>query len=74
MKPQVVRFTEGQTVRTLFIPLITSHAALLARGPRNFTVALQQVAGGPSLGRFARVKVAIDSSPASNMVAVNQVR
>jgi len=74
MEPQVVRFTEGQTVRTLFIPLITSHAALLARGPRNFTVALQQVAGGPALGRFARVKVAIDSSPASNMVAVNQVR
>jgi serine/threonine protein kinase len=74
IEPQVVRFTEGQTARTLFIPLLAGHAALLARGPRNFTVALQQVAGGPALGRFARVNVAIDTPLASNMVATNQVR
>jgi serine/threonine protein kinase len=74
MEPQVVRFAEGQKARTLFIPLIRSHATLLARGPRTFTVQLQQVAGGPTLGRFARVTVALDYASTSNMVATYQVR
>ena len=74
MEPQLVRFAEGQTARTLFIPLIKSHATLLARGPRTFTVTLQRTAGGPALGRFARITVALDSVPTSNMVATYQVR
>jgi tRNA A-37 threonylcarbamoyl transferase component Bud32 len=74
MEPQVVRFAEGQKARTLFIPLIRSRATLLARGPRTFTVQLQQMAGGPALGRFAHVTVALDSVTTSNMVATYQVR
>jgi hypothetical protein len=74
MAPQLVRFAEGQAARTLFIPLITSQVTLLSRGVRTFSVALQQVAGGPALGRFARIKVAIDSPPATRMVASSQVR
>jgi tRNA A-37 threonylcarbamoyl transferase component Bud32 len=74
MAPQLVRFADGQAARTLFIPLITSQVTLLSRGVRTFSVALQQVAGGPALGRFARIKVAIDSPPATRMVASSQVR
>jgi len=57
IKPQVVRFIEGQAVRTLFIPLINSPATSVQRVPRTFTVALERVKGGPALGRFARVTV-----------------
>jgi hypothetical protein len=66
IQPQVVRFIEGQTVRTLFIPLINSPATLVQRGPRTFTVALEQVKGGPALGPFARVTVTIDPPPTSS--------
>jgi serine/threonine protein kinase len=74
MEPQVVRFTEGQAVRTLFIPLINTGTALLQRGPRTFTVALEQVAGGPALGRIARLTVAIDPPPTSSRFAAYQAR
>jgi hypothetical protein len=63
IQPQVVRFIEGQTVRTLFIPLINSPGTSVQRGPRTFTVALERVKGGPALGRFARVTVTIDPPP-----------
>jgi hypothetical protein len=66
IQPQVVRFIEGQTVRTLFIPLINSPATSVQRGPRTFTVALERVKGGPALGRFARVTVTIDPPPTSS--------
>ena len=74
IKPQVVRFIEGQAVRTLFIPLINTGATLVPRGPRTFTVALEQVAGGPALGRFARITVAIDPPPSSSRFPVYQAR
>ncbi|MGC2462174.1 MAG: serine/threonine-protein kinase [Steroidobacteraceae bacterium] len=74
IEPQVVRFIEGQAIRTLFIPLINTRATLVPRGPRTFTVALQQVAGGPALGRFARVTVTIDPPPTSSPLAVYQAR
>jgi len=70
IEPQVVRFIEGQAVRTLFIPLINSTATLEQRGPRTFTVALERVRGGPVLGRFASVTVTIDPLPASSPIAV----
>jgi tRNA A-37 threonylcarbamoyl transferase component Bud32 len=59
-QPQVVRFHDGQSVRTLFIPLIQPPAAATSHGPRTFTVALERVAGGPAVGEIARVTVAID--------------
>ena len=74
IQPQVVRFIEGQTVRTLFIPLINSPATSVQRGPRTFTVALERVKGGPALGRFARVTVAIDPPPSSSRFPVYQAR
>jgi hypothetical protein len=57
-------------VRTLFIPLINTRAPLMPRGPLTFTVALERVAGGPALGRFARITVAIDPPPSLSRVAV----
>ena len=66
IQPQVVRFIEGQTVRTLFIPLINSPATSEQRGPRTFTVALERVKGGSALGRYARVTVTIDPPPTSS--------
>jgi serine/threonine protein kinase len=74
IQPQVVRFIEGQAVRILFIPLINSPATLVQRGPRTFTVALERVKGGPALGRFARVTVAIDPPPTSSPFAIYQAR
>lgn len=74
MAPQTVRFIAGQVVRTLFIPMINTGPASLPRGPRTFTVALEQVAGGPTLGRYARVTVAIDPPPASSRFAAYQAR
>jgi serine/threonine protein kinase len=68
-QPRVVRFIEGQAVRTLFIPLINTRAPLASPGPLTFTVALERVAGGPALGRFARVTVAIDPPPSLSRVA-----
>lgn len=67
--PRMSRFIEGQVVRTLFIPLIMTAAPLVPRGPLTFTVALEPVAGGPALGRFARVTVAIDPPPALSRIA-----
>jgi serine/threonine protein kinase len=72
--PQIVSFIEGQTVRTLYIPLIRTRVALIPRGSRTFTVELEQIAGGPALGRYARVTVAIDPPAASNTFAVYQAR
>jgi hypothetical protein len=65
----VARFIEGQAVRTLFIPLINTRAPLAPRGPLTFTVSLERVAGGPALGRFARVTVAIDPPPSLSRIA-----
>jgi hypothetical protein len=74
MKPQVVRFSEGQVVRTLFIPLVNTHATVLPRSPRTFTVTLQQVAGGPALGRLKRVTVALDPPPNPSRPRIYQAR
>jgi serine/threonine protein kinase len=69
VEPRVARFIEGQAVRTLFIPLINTRAPLAPRGPLTFTVSLERVAGGPALGRFARVTVAIDPPPSLSRIA-----
>jgi predicted Ser/Thr protein kinase len=74
IEPHVVRFIEGQAVRTLFIPLINTGATIPSGDPRTFTVVLEKIAGGPALGRFARITVAIDPPPAANRFAAYQVR
>ena len=63
VEPRTARFIDGQAVRTLFIPLIDTRAASAARGPLTFSVTLERVAGGPALGRYGRVTVAIDPQP-----------
>jgi len=60
--PQIVRFFEGQSVRTVFVPLIPAGASAAPRGSRTFTVALQKLSGGPALGPVARVAVTINAS------------
>jgi Protein kinase domain len=63
-KPEVARFVEGQTVRTLFIPLLnTTVQGMAGHRPRSFTVVLERPSGGLALGRFARVTVTIDPLP-----------
>jgi serine/threonine protein kinase len=74
IKPHIVHFNEGQTTRTLFIPLINTPATLDPRGPRTFNVALEQVAGGPALGRIARITVAIDQRSTSSPLELYQAR
>jgi serine/threonine protein kinase len=74
IEPQVVRLIEGQVARTLFIPLISTPATSVPRGPRTLTVVLEQVAGGPALGRFARVTVVIDPAPTSSPSTHYQAR
>ncbi len=61
--PQRVSFIEGQSARTLFIPLISDPAASTPLQPRYFHVVLQPVAGGPAVGRLGRVTVIIDPTP-----------
>jgi len=64
VNPRQVHFIEGQTVRTLFIPLVDKSTAHRPSGPRFFDVVLQPVAGGPGLGRFGRITVVIDPTQA----------
>ncbi len=74
IEPQLVRFIEGQAVRTLFIPLISPGTTMASADPRTFTVVLERIAGGPALGRFARITVAIDPPPAASRFAAYQAR
>lgn len=55
---QVVEFLDGQSVRSLFIPL-TPERDRRPRQPKTFTVKLQQTAGGPELGEIKQVYVTI---------------
>jgi serine/threonine protein kinase len=61
IRPQIVRFFEGQSVRTVFVPLIPADASVASFGSRTFTVALQKLPGGPALGPVARVAVTINA-------------
>ncbi|MEP6546459.1 MAG: protein kinase [Gammaproteobacteria bacterium] len=54
--PQVLRFFDGQTARSLFIPLVNTGAATM-RGPLGFTVVLRAIKGGAAIGPIARVRV-----------------
>ena len=67
IQPQRVEFLEGQTARTLFIPLLAHSTSHVPRGPRFFDVVLQPVAGGPALGRLPRITVVIDPMPSPSV-------
>jgi len=66
----VIQFLEGQSVRSLFIPLVAERDPRSARTSRSFTVKLQQAAGGPALGEIKQVHVTIvgdvDEPPAQS--------
>jgi serine/threonine protein kinase len=64
--PQVVRFIEGQAVRSLFIPLVKRSPTAGSRGPRTFSVALRKVTGGPALGPVTRITVTILPPPSAD--------
>jgi len=72
--PRLVRFIEGQSVRSLFIPLINVPATALPAAHRSFTVVLERVAGGPALGWPARITVAIEPWSGAGPRADYQVR
>ncbi len=69
----LARFNEGQTVRTLFIPLIDKPNSP-SRGPRIFSVTLEPVVGGSALGSPASVTVAIDPPAIAGDLSVNDLR
>jgi serine/threonine protein kinase len=56
---QVVRFNEGQRVRSLFIPLLSKGKADELLRPRTFNVRLEAAPGSPTLGPIKQVKVTI---------------
>jgi serine/threonine protein kinase len=66
---QVIEFLEGQSVRSLFIPLIPEKEAGEARQSKTFTVKLQPVSGGARLGQIKQVYVTIVGDVADERVA-----
>jgi hypothetical protein len=63
LKPQVVRFSDGESARSLFIPLLRAAADSAPQPPRSFTVQLRQLGGGVRLGAVTSVKVTIVPQP-----------
>jgi serine/threonine protein kinase len=63
VKPQVVRFNEGETARSLFIPLVRPTTDVRTRSARTFTVTLKPSGDGPRLGALTRVRVTILPQP-----------
>jgi tRNA A-37 threonylcarbamoyl transferase component Bud32 len=58
-RPQVVRFNDGEAVRSIFIPLLDGGTDAVAHAPRTFTVTLRALEGGLRLGAVRRVSVTI---------------
>ena len=73
-RPELVRFNRGESVRTLFIPLVAGRALAQPAHPRTFSVVLEPVAGGPELGRIRRATITIDPPPDPTASAAYQVR
>lgn len=63
--PAVDHFIDGQTVRTLFVPLISAQGSTVAQHARSFSVELEPVAGGAQLGSIRRVTITIDPPQAT---------
>jgi tRNA A-37 threonylcarbamoyl transferase component Bud32 len=73
-RPERGRFNRGESVRTLFIPLVGGRALSQPARARTFSVVLEPVAGGPELGRISRTTVTIDPPPDAIASAAYQVR
>jgi len=73
-RPELVRFNRGESVRTLYIPLVGEHAASQPAHARTFSVVIEPVVGGPELGRIRRATITIDPPPDSAPGAAYQVR
>jgi hypothetical protein len=73
-RPELVRFNRGESVRTLFIPLVAARAPAQPAHARTFSVVLEPVAGGPELGRIRRATITIDAPPEPISSAAYQVR
>jgi hypothetical protein len=63
VKSQTIRFNEGESVRSLFIPLLRTAADTDTRPPRSFTVLLRSMGGGARVGAVSRIKVTIVPQP-----------
>jgi tRNA A-37 threonylcarbamoyl transferase component Bud32 len=76
IEPQVVRFNDGEAVRSLFIPLLRREADAQSRAPRTFSVRLRRVGGGARLGPVTRIDVTIIPQPLfdiSDKLAVSRI-
>ncbi|HVF16399.1 MAG TPA: protein kinase [Steroidobacteraceae bacterium] len=67
----VIEFLEGQSVRSLFIPLIPDKDAGEARQSKTFTVKLQPISGGAKLGQIKQVYVTIVGDVADDARVAN---
>ena len=56
---RVTRFNDGQSVRSLFIPL-KSDPTEVSRPARSFIVKLEKAAGGPALGAITQARVVVE--------------
>lgn len=57
---KVTRFNDGQSVRSLFIPLKFDPAEAGSRPARSFIVKLEKAAGGPALGAITQARIIIE--------------
>ncbi|HEX4378118.1 MAG TPA: serine/threonine-protein kinase [Steroidobacteraceae bacterium] len=77
VQSQIVRFSDGEAVRSIFIPLEHNAASPGAPGLRSFTVTLRRVDHGVRLGAVTRINVTIVPQPVlsdlSNTVAASFV-
>lgn len=75
MQSQIVRFNDGETVRSIFIPLAHNTTMGGVHAARSFTVTLRRVGSGVRLGAVTRINVTIEPQPRlpdlSNTVAVS---
>jgi hypothetical protein len=56
---RVARFNDGQSVRSLFIPL-KNDPSEMRRPARSFVVKLEKAAGGPALGAITQARVIVE--------------
>lgn len=61
--PQIARFIEGQTVRSIYIPLVARSTTAAPRCPRSFKVALLPMTRSPKVGQYSSVTVTIRPLP-----------
>ncbi len=63
MPPGIVRFRDGEAVRSIFIPLTQGSDAAVAGVPRRFYVVLRNADDGMGLGAITRIHVTVMPRP-----------